>query len=631
VLGELDACLRKARQQGRDDLVARLEEARRNLVERDLPVVVAGEFKQGKSSLVNALVKSEVCPVDDDVVTAVPTVVRYGPRPEAMVHLVPGAGDPATGMGTVDPDAAAGRDDPDADADVQELPPVPIPLADVTGYVRGETVPRLPGAPAPGQPGAPTVRSVEVRLDRRVLRSGLSFVDCPGVGGLESAEGSITLGVLNLAEAMLFVTDAAQELTRAEVTFLRAAQQRCPRVLCVVTKIDLYPEWRRIVALNRAHLQDEGLDVPIVAVSSFLRLRAASRGDAAMNQESRYPELFDYLRREVVEHGGAGRIEQAASEVVFASRLLRRSLQAESDVIARPEDGQQVVQRLSRAAATTRTLGTSSAAWQRVLTDGIQDLVEDVKHDLRDRLRTVLQTGEQVIERSDPKDSWAEFETWIRRQVVTAAAATYDYLARRAVDLAEQVGQQFTRDADTPIALSITAPIAALERIQLEADFSARSAGGKGNVLLSAAKGSYGGMLMFGMAGSLLGIPIAAPVALLLSLGLGRKSVKDELARRHALRQQQAKAALRQYVDKVNFVVDKECRDALRRTQRLLRDEFTARAQSLHQSSAEALARAERALTLAPGDRDQRRQLVERELADLGARDSRAVVAGSAA
>jgi hypothetical protein len=495
--------------------------------------------------------------------------------------------------------------------------------------VRGETVPRLPGV-VPGQPGSPSVRSVEVRLDRRVLRSGLSFVDCPGVGGLESAEGSITLGVLNLAEAMLFVTDAAQELTRAEITFLRAAIQRCPRVVCVVTKIDLYPEWRRIVALDEAHLRDEGLDVPVVAVSSFLRLRAATKGDGAMNQESRYPLLFDYLRREVVEHGGAGRIEQAASEVVFATRLLRRSLQAESDVIARPDDGQQVVQRLSQAAATTRALGTSGAPWQRVLTDGIQDLVEDVKHDLRDRLRTVLQTGEQVIERSDPKDSWAEFETWIRRQVVTAAAATYDYLARRAVELAERVGQQFTQDADTPIALSISAPIAALERIQVDADFSARSAG-KGNVLLSAAKGSYGGMLMFGMAGSLLGITVAAPVALLLSLGLGRKALKDEMTRRHLMRQQQAKAALRQYVDKVSFVVDKECRDALRRTQRLLRDEFAARAQSLHQSSAEALARAERALSLAPSDRDQRRQLVERELADLGARDSRAVVAGSAA
>ena len=40
-------------------------------------VLVVGEFKQGKSQLVNALVNAPVCPVDDDIATAVPTVVRH--------------------------------------------------------------------------------------------------------------------------------------------------------------------------------------------------------------------------------------------------------------------------------------------------------------------------------------------------------------------------------------------------------------------------------------------------------------------------------------------------------------------------------------------------------------------------
>ena len=43
-------------------------------------IVVAGEFKQGKSSLVNALVGAPVCPVDDDAATAVPTFVRHGEK-----------------------------------------------------------------------------------------------------------------------------------------------------------------------------------------------------------------------------------------------------------------------------------------------------------------------------------------------------------------------------------------------------------------------------------------------------------------------------------------------------------------------------------------------------------------------
>jgi hypothetical protein len=40
-------------------------------------VLVVGEFKQGKSLLVNGLVGAPVCPTFDDVATAVPTVVRH--------------------------------------------------------------------------------------------------------------------------------------------------------------------------------------------------------------------------------------------------------------------------------------------------------------------------------------------------------------------------------------------------------------------------------------------------------------------------------------------------------------------------------------------------------------------------
>ena len=41
-------------------------------------VCVVGEFKQGKSSLVNGLLGRTVCPVDDDLATAAITLVRHG-------------------------------------------------------------------------------------------------------------------------------------------------------------------------------------------------------------------------------------------------------------------------------------------------------------------------------------------------------------------------------------------------------------------------------------------------------------------------------------------------------------------------------------------------------------------------
>ena len=70
---------------GRTDLHARLVQTRRRLDDPAIHVIVVGEFKQGKSQLINALVNAPVCPVDDDVATAVPTVVKYAATTEAAI------------------------------------------------------------------------------------------------------------------------------------------------------------------------------------------------------------------------------------------------------------------------------------------------------------------------------------------------------------------------------------------------------------------------------------------------------------------------------------------------------------------------------------------------------------------
>ena len=59
----------------RPDLRRRLEQTRDRLNDPNIRVIVVGEFKQGKSQLINALVNAPVCPVDDDIATAVPNPV----------------------------------------------------------------------------------------------------------------------------------------------------------------------------------------------------------------------------------------------------------------------------------------------------------------------------------------------------------------------------------------------------------------------------------------------------------------------------------------------------------------------------------------------------------------------------
>src|SRR4051794_1124500 len=73
----LDVCVEAAAAYERADLSERLTAARSRLVDPRFHVLVVGEFKQGKSSLINALLDVDVCPVDDDVATAVPTKIHH--------------------------------------------------------------------------------------------------------------------------------------------------------------------------------------------------------------------------------------------------------------------------------------------------------------------------------------------------------------------------------------------------------------------------------------------------------------------------------------------------------------------------------------------------------------------------
>jgi signal recognition particle receptor subunit beta len=563
IIAALDAGRHIAAARGRADLDAHLGQTRDRLAARTVTVVVVGEFKRGKSTLINALLQHAVCPVDADVVTAVPTTVRYADHPRVLSYL---------------------RTEDGGRTDVVEES-----LDNLAALVTEEADPADPDR----------LRTVEIGLPHRMLRAGLCLVDTPGVGGLDSAHGFLTLGALAMAQGTLFVTDAAQELTGPELEFLRTAVERCPRTAVVVTKTDLYPHWRRIVELDRGHLARAGLDLPVIGVSSFLRLRAAT--DPTLNDESGFADLVAYLAGEVVAKTRANAAQAAAREVEFVASQLEQQSQAERAVLAEPDKREEVVAELSEAQRQTRKLVAPTATWQQTLADGIQDLVADVEHDLQARLRMVIHDVEEIIEQGDPKDSWADTEVWLRRQVAIVTVANRDMLTSRAAELASTVAESFDLEAGTGIALHLEAVGETLDAVELAPASSLSMPGGKLAPLMMAARTSFYVPIMLGsIAASIIpGLGIVthlaiAGISLSLGAGIGRKIIADERKRQRTYRQQQAKVAVRRYVEEVAFIMNKQTRDGLRSTQRQLRDDFQARAMLMDRSAARALEAAQR-------------------------------------
>lgn len=571
----IDFGLRACEAYGRTDLAARLGATRRQLADPAVHIVVAGEFKQGKSSLVNGLLGANVCPVDDDVATALPTYVRHSAEPKAyLIH----DGDP------------------------------PRREAIALEQIRAHAVEN--GGGRSGAEGR--VVGVDVHIPRKILEGGLVLVDTPGVGGLGSMHAAASLAAISMADAVIFVTDASQELTRSELDFVRQAQGLCRTVVCVMTKTDFYPAWRTIRELNQGHLRPV-VDIPLMAVSSSLRSRAVQANDQQLNTESGFPEVVRFIA-ERVGSGAADRMAaDAAAEVAAVCDQVIAHFDAERAAMADPATAQHVIEELNNARQRVDELRSAAAKWSQTLTDGVSDLNADIDHDLRARIRDVLSEADDAIEQMDPADTWAQMESWLQSRVSYELLANYGLLRTRADVLSEDVAEHF-RQASGEVfrTLAVYNPNAILSgtRVEHKIELDKMKAGKKAMVMM---KSAYGGALMFMMLGTMAGIALG-PISVGIGLVMGHKGLRDEKKRQLQTRRTQAKNAVRRYCDEVSFVMGKDSRDTLRRVQRQLRDHYSGLAEELARSNLEALNAATEAAKHTQTERDSRLRDLDAEL-----------------
>ncbi|AZZ80132.1 hypothetical protein C5O27_02670 [Gordonia alkanivorans] len=234
-------------------------------------VVVVGEVKRGKSSLVNALIGVPgLAKVDTDIATS--AEVRYVPTSADRVRgsaslLLPGGRRHEVPLGevvewvTIDGKAA------DAEATVREIDAM-VPIG------------------------------AEVVVDAAHLPR-TTIVDTPGVNGFDPRHMEAAVTATNGACALVMVCDALAPINSAELEFLQSVTAEIGTVILAVTKTDkALTSWRSIVDDNRRLLAENApqfAGIPIVGVSNLFALKAMRSQDDARTpslwKSSGIPEL----------------------------------------------------------------------------------------------------------------------------------------------------------------------------------------------------------------------------------------------------------------------------------------------------------------------------------------------------
>ncbi|MBA2281066.1 MAG: dynamin family protein [Acidimicrobiia bacterium] len=558
----------------REDLAARLRIAAARASRPATIVCVVGEFKQGKSSLVNALIGQAVCPVDDDLATSAITLIRYGEELGVQVRrreggqLVVEAVDPASLADWV---TEAGNPD-----------------------------------------NAKGVERVEIAVPSPLLASGLVLVDTPGMGGLGAGHAAATLAFLPFADGLIFVSDASAELSAPEVEFLAQAREACPNVVFALTKTDLHGAWRDIEALDVAHLARVDAGGPMVAVSAQLRTTARERDDLLLDEQSGFPLLLAKLDGDVVAPAKdlAGR--RAATEAIGALDQLEPSVQGELEALTDPTRGAAVAAAAEAATGRLEHVRGPGARWTILVGDRITDLSNDVTYRFRDAMRKVLRNVEDEIEALKTAQEWDDIGRGLQGQVAATVADAFVSIETGAATIRDAVLDLLAEDVGD---VSLPGVQQAFDVTTLWSGKPIDVKASRGGKVLAEAltglRGAQSGIIMFGMMGQFLpagiGVIVASnPVTLGLGAVFAGMQLVDAHKRKIAQRRQLARTNARQFADDVQFEVGNTIGEVLRTVQRAIRDEFTDRIAELHRTYAEAARSAAEALSRDDADRATR-------------------------
>jgi len=327
-----------------------LEEVEKRLIEEKLFVVVCGEFKQGKSSLMNALLNEpELFPVDVDITTNLVSSITYGETEKITVVL--------------------GESGKEQSQEIQR--------AEIPNYVTEQH----------NKGNVHQAKMLILQSPNPQLKEGLVLVDTPGVGSLNVEHTAVTYAFIPNADAIIFVSDALAPLSAKELDFItERIVPYCQNLIFVVTKIDAVGNYENIIASNQEKLAQllkrPDSEISIIPVSSSLKLDYIKSQETEDLEDSNFQQLENELWGLISQQRGKILLIKALTELGRAVNEIKAPIQVEWETYQ--QQSKQELEKSERQLQATKerlaSLQENNADWLTQLSYGLQDIRKQSIH-----------------------------------------------------------------------------------------------------------------------------------------------------------------------------------------------------------------------------------------------------------
>jgi len=276
------------------------EELREKIETNIFNLVVVGQFKRGKTSLINALLGADILPVAVVPLTSIATVMTYGDVLRIKVFF--------------------------NDGRVSEIMPESL-----SEFVTEKGNPK----------NVKDVNEVVISYPSPYLKDGVRLIDTPGVGSIYQHNTDVAYRYLPKSDAVLFLLSVDQPMSKSELDFLNDVREYSNRIFFLLNKADHLDEkdLRESIDFQRNVLKEAtGSEVRIFPLSAKLARDGEIQKSTDLIQKSLLPDFSERLNAFLMEEKGMVLVSSVANNLLRMLSQTRLELELELKSLSTPLD-----------------------------------------------------------------------------------------------------------------------------------------------------------------------------------------------------------------------------------------------------------------------------------------------------